>query len=169
MRDYIFLSRSPHRVSPFSRGVIFTRARVSLALLSLRKNGDYSQSIETASKSPFLCVNISPIRYWFRAGAKAIRTQCEHSLRHNGQAIMIIFRKTRETGSSCPLDKELNSFLFSLVLSWHCRACFEDWHVYRSVKCLAQNGRPSESKFNYAVQPWTISLPCLAAFFFAAC
>ena len=27
-------------VSPFSRGVIFTRARVSLALLSLRKNGD---------------------------------------------------------------------------------------------------------------------------------
>ena len=27
------------RVSPFSRGVIFTRARVSLALLSLRKNG----------------------------------------------------------------------------------------------------------------------------------
>ena len=27
---------------PFSRGVIFTRARVSLALLSLKKNGDYS-------------------------------------------------------------------------------------------------------------------------------
>ena len=27
------------RVSPFSRGVIFTRVRVSLALLSLRKNG----------------------------------------------------------------------------------------------------------------------------------
>ena len=26
----------------FSRGVIFTRARVSLVLLSLRKNGDYS-------------------------------------------------------------------------------------------------------------------------------
>ena len=32
-------SLSPHRVSPFSRGVIFTRARVSLALQSLRKNG----------------------------------------------------------------------------------------------------------------------------------
>ena len=30
---------------PFSCRVIFTRARVSLALLSLRKNGDYSQSI----------------------------------------------------------------------------------------------------------------------------
>ena len=29
-------------VSPFSRGVIFTRAHVSLALLSLRKMGDYS-------------------------------------------------------------------------------------------------------------------------------
>ena len=27
---------------PFSRGVIFTPARVSLALLSLKKNGDYS-------------------------------------------------------------------------------------------------------------------------------
>ena len=29
----------PHRVSAFSRGVIFTHARVSLSLLSLRKNG----------------------------------------------------------------------------------------------------------------------------------
>ena len=28
----------------FSRGVIFTHARVSLAVLSLRKNGDYSYS-----------------------------------------------------------------------------------------------------------------------------
>ena len=35
---------SPRRVSPFLAWVIFTRARVSLALLSLRKNGDYSQS-----------------------------------------------------------------------------------------------------------------------------
>ena len=33
---------SPRRVSPFLAWVIFTRARVSLALLSLRKNGDYS-------------------------------------------------------------------------------------------------------------------------------
>ena len=32
-------ARKRHRVSPFSRGLIFTRARVSLALLSLRKNG----------------------------------------------------------------------------------------------------------------------------------
>ena len=31
---------SPHRVSPFSRELIFTCARVSLALLSLRKNGE---------------------------------------------------------------------------------------------------------------------------------
>ena len=30
---------SPHRVSPFLAWVIFTRDRVSLALLSLRKNG----------------------------------------------------------------------------------------------------------------------------------
>ena len=30
------------RVSPFSRRVFFTLARVSLGLLSLRKNGDYS-------------------------------------------------------------------------------------------------------------------------------
>ena len=35
---------TPRRVSPFSRGVVVTRARVSLALLSLRKNGDYSYS-----------------------------------------------------------------------------------------------------------------------------
>ena len=41
-----FLSR--HRVSLFSRGVIFTRARVSPSLLSLRKNGDYSSSAESA-------------------------------------------------------------------------------------------------------------------------
>ena len=41
--DLIFLS--PHLVSPFLRGVIFTRTSVSLAhLLSQRKNGDYSQS-----------------------------------------------------------------------------------------------------------------------------
>ena len=33
--------KSPHGVSPFPRGVIFTRADVSLALLSLRKNEDY--------------------------------------------------------------------------------------------------------------------------------
>ena len=31
-----------HAAGLFSRGVIFTRARVSLAVLSLRKNGDYS-------------------------------------------------------------------------------------------------------------------------------
>ena len=30
------------RVLPFSRGVIFARARVSLSLPTLRKNGDYS-------------------------------------------------------------------------------------------------------------------------------
>ena len=33
-----------HAAGLFSRGVIFTRARVSLAVLSLRKNGDYSYS-----------------------------------------------------------------------------------------------------------------------------
>ena len=33
--------KSPNRVSPFPRGVIFTRADVSLALPSLRKNEDY--------------------------------------------------------------------------------------------------------------------------------
>ena len=35
--ELIFLP--PHRVSPFSHGMIYTRARVLLALLSLRKNG----------------------------------------------------------------------------------------------------------------------------------
>ena len=41
-KEMIFLS--PHRVSPFSRGVISTRARVLLVLLYLRENGDYSYS-----------------------------------------------------------------------------------------------------------------------------
>ena len=36
---------SNRRVSPFLLGVFFTLARVSLALLSLRKNGDYSWSM----------------------------------------------------------------------------------------------------------------------------
>ena len=45
---------SPRRVSPFLAWVIFTRARVSLALLSLRKNGDYSQS-STGSTVGRLC------------------------------------------------------------------------------------------------------------------
>ena len=36
---------SNRRVSPFSLGVFFTLPRVSLALLSLRKNGDYSWSM----------------------------------------------------------------------------------------------------------------------------
>ena len=38
------MRRDQRAFSYFSRGVIFTRACVSLALLSLRKNGDYSQS-----------------------------------------------------------------------------------------------------------------------------
>ena len=42
--SFQILFLSPHRVSPFSRGVIFTRAHVSLPPLSLRKNEDQSQS-----------------------------------------------------------------------------------------------------------------------------
>ena len=38
----VILGLSSCRVSPFSRGVIFTRVRFSLALLSLMKNGGYS-------------------------------------------------------------------------------------------------------------------------------
>ena len=38
MRDYRQSLSLSRRVSPFSRGVIFTRARASLALLSLREN-----------------------------------------------------------------------------------------------------------------------------------
>ena len=40
LRLWFLIFLSPHRVSPFSRGVI-TRARVSLCLLSLTKYGDY--------------------------------------------------------------------------------------------------------------------------------
>ena len=46
LQSLIFLS--PRRVSPFSRGGIFTCARFSLALISLRKNGDYLQSSKCA-------------------------------------------------------------------------------------------------------------------------
>ena len=59
MRDYIFhflhfflshlIFLFPRSVSPFSQGMNFTRARVSLALLSLRENGDYSLSTYKAS------------------------------------------------------------------------------------------------------------------------
>ena len=41
-REKFFIYFSLSRVSPFLRGVIFTRARNLLALLSLRKNRDYS-------------------------------------------------------------------------------------------------------------------------------
>ena len=40
-------------VSPFSRGVIFTRARVSLALLSLRKNGGLLVVYRNSAKDVF--------------------------------------------------------------------------------------------------------------------
>ena len=39
----------------FSRGVIFTRARVSLALLSLRKNGGLLVVYATRGSCPLLC------------------------------------------------------------------------------------------------------------------
>ena len=48
----------------FSRGVIFTRARIFLALLSLRKNGGLLVA--------YSCVNRSCILHGFRAGANAI-------------------------------------------------------------------------------------------------
>ena len=37
---------------------------------------------EIAPKSPFLCVNRSPIQYGFRAGAKAIRYSVNIILKH---------------------------------------------------------------------------------------
>ena len=48
----------------FSRGVIFTRARVFLALLSLRKNGGLLVA--------YSCVNRGCILHGFHAGANAI-------------------------------------------------------------------------------------------------
>ena len=38
------ITLSPRRISPFSRRVIFTCSCISLTLLSLRENGDYSKS-----------------------------------------------------------------------------------------------------------------------------
>ena len=52
-------TRGGERVCLFSRGVIFTRARVSLALLSLRKNGGllvvYAQEDSTVIVSLLTC------------------------------------------------------------------------------------------------------------------
>ena len=45
------ISLSPRGVLPFSLGVIITHARVSRALLSLRKNGDYSSSKSESEQS----------------------------------------------------------------------------------------------------------------------
>ena len=52
---------SHRRVSPFSREVIFTPARISLALLSLRENGDYSKSTRRRSNSIPWCTSIHVI------------------------------------------------------------------------------------------------------------
>ena len=52
-------------------GVIFTRARVSLALLSRRKSGDYSQSIPMPDrKTDFLTFNKSSCYSWPRGYEK---------------------------------------------------------------------------------------------------
>ena len=55
---------SPHHVPPFSRGVIFTRARVSLAPLS--KNGGYSSSMfgtRDEARSPSFWPSTSHVSY----------------------------------------------------------------------------------------------------------
>ena len=48
-------------VSPFSRGVIFTRARVSLALLSMRKNGGLLVVCLPCYRVRFVLKNHSPV------------------------------------------------------------------------------------------------------------
>ena len=53
-------SLSPSRVSPFSRGVIFTRARASLTLLSLRKNGERQSTTFTQSKITYISISRWP-------------------------------------------------------------------------------------------------------------
>ena len=49
-------------MSPFSRGEIFTRARVWLALVSLRKNGDFlwSTGIHLGLLIPALVTTVKP-------------------------------------------------------------------------------------------------------------
>ena len=57
---------SPHRVSPFSREVIFTRARVSLTPLFLRENGDHLQSRTTVAV--FVCLFACLFICWQNGG-----------------------------------------------------------------------------------------------------
>ena len=63
--------KSPLGVSPFPRGVIFTRAHVSLALLSLRKNEDYLWSKARLNVlvfcSFFLCFDLFYFVFSFNA------------------------------------------------------------------------------------------------------
>ena len=85
LKSLIFLS--PRRVSNFSRGVIFTRARVSLALLSLRKNGDYSQS--KCYEKPYQPLN--RMVYVSKYSRLSQFTRCSYSYSISKETLFFVF------------------------------------------------------------------------------
>ena len=89
---FIFLS--PHRVSPFSRGVIFTRALVSLALLSLRTNGGLPseepvQRCSTPDSRPFAPFKVFLASLHTKITGRFIRLK---TCRTCNQAFFFLFR-----------------------------------------------------------------------------
>ena len=65
-RDVAVRVLSPHLVSPFSREVSFTRTRVSLTPLFLRKNGDFLWS--RATVAVFVCLFACLFISWQNGG-----------------------------------------------------------------------------------------------------
>ena len=75
MRNYIFsLSISLPRLAFLAWGDFHARSRFARSTIPEEKFGLLVVYRNRAEITEFLCVNISSIRYWFRAGAKAIRT-----------------------------------------------------------------------------------------------
>ena len=71
---HLSLSISPPRVAFLAWGDFHAPSRFARSAIPEEKWGLLVVYRNRAEITEFLCVNISPIRYWFRARAKAIRT-----------------------------------------------------------------------------------------------
>ena len=120
----MIISLSPHRVSPFSRGVIFTLARVSLALLSLRKKWRTTCSLAQCHPTVWLqiifcsCVMETVLFSFLRS-----------LLRENGRSLRFpkIFIKKNKLG-----DRMIKQLLYPVI------AKYRDLSVScRSIICLS--------------------------------
>ena len=71
---HLSLSICPPRLAFLAWGDFHARSRFARSTIPEEKWGLLVVYRNRAEITEFLCVNISPIRYWFRARAKAIRT-----------------------------------------------------------------------------------------------